>query len=90
MAMRRADVARVGTFDPKFRYYRNADIDHSFRVRDAGLRAVVDPSLPVRRHTHRLWESTKPERREELSHDNFHRLRRHWGERPDLLELRRG
>jgi GT2 family glycosyltransferase len=88
MALRRADVARVGMFDPKFRYYRNADIDHSFRVRDAGLRAVVDPSLPVTRHTHRLWESTASERREELSHDNFHRFRRHWGERPDLLQLR--
>ena len=88
MAMRRADIGRVGIFDPKFRYYRNADIDQSFRVRDAGLRAVVDPTLPVVRHEHRLWTATPLERREALSHDNFHRFRRHWGDRPDLLELR--
>jgi hypothetical protein len=89
MAMRRADIGRVGMFDPKFKYYRNADIDHSFRVRAAGLRAVVDPTLPVVRHEHRLWTATPSERRETLSHDNFHRFRRHWGDHPELLELRR-
>jgi GT2 family glycosyltransferase len=87
MAMRRADVARVGTFDTKFRFYRNADIDFSFRVRDAGLRTIVDPSLPVTRHEHRLWESTPAPQRDDLSHQNFHRFRRHWGERPDLFVL---
>jgi hypothetical protein len=87
MALRRADVARVGTFDPKFRFYRNADIDFSFRVRDAGLRTIVDPSLPVTRHDHRLWESTPQAQRDDLSHQNFHRFRRHWGERPELFVL---
>lgn len=76
MAMRRADLGRTGLFDPKFRFYRNADIDFSYQVRAAGLRTIVDPSLPLRRHTHRLWENT-PER-DELSHQNFHRFRRHW------------
>lgn len=90
MALRRADVGRIGMLDPKFRFYRNADIDHSFRVRDAGLRAVVDPTLPVIRHEHRMWQSTPEGERDTLSHDNFHRFRRHWGERPDLLDLSRG
>lgn len=83
MAMRRADIERVGTFDPKFRFYRNADIDHSFRIRDVGLRAVVDPTLPVIRHEHRLWESTPD--RDELSKKNFARFRRRWGDRDDLF-----
>lgn len=87
MAMRRADTARVGRFDPKFRFYRNADIDHSFRVRAAGLRTIVDTSLPVTRHVHRLWESTPQAERDDLSHQNFHRFRRHWGDRPELFVL---
>jgi cysteinyl-tRNA synthetase len=87
MALRRGDTGRIGMFDPKFRYYRNADIDHSFRVRAAGLRTIVDPSLSVTRHEHRLWESTPADERDDLSHANFHRFRRHWGDRPDLLEL---
>lgn len=83
MALRRRDVARVGLFDPKFRWYRNADIDFSFRVRDAGFRTIVDPSLPLTRHAHRLWESTDD--REELSRRNFFRFRDHWSERKDLF-----
>ncbi len=83
MAMRRSDVRRIGVFDPKFRFYRHADIDYSFRVRDAGLRTIVDVSLPLVRHTHRLWENTAD--RDELSRKNFFRLRDHWADRPDLL-----
>ncbi|MGH2759414.1 MAG: glycosyltransferase family 2 protein [Actinomycetota bacterium] len=85
MAFRRGDVPRVGLFDPKFKWYRNADIDHSFRVRDAGLRTVVDPDLPVRRHEHRLWEATPEAERDERSRKNFFRFRDHWGERKDLF-----
>ncbi|MGH7860553.1 MAG: glycosyltransferase family 2 protein, partial [Candidatus Binatia bacterium] len=55
MAMRRADLARTGLFDVKYKWYRNADIDFSFQVRDAGLRTIVDPALPFDRHEHRSW-----------------------------------
>lgn len=85
MAMRRADLVRIGTFHPKFRWYRNADLDFSFQVRAAGLRTIVDPSLPVTRHTHRLWESTPEDERDELSRKNFFRFRDHWAERRDLF-----
>lgn len=85
MGMRRADLQRVGLFHSKFKWYRNADLDFSFRVRDAGLRTIVDPSLPVTRHTHRLWESTPEDERDELSRKNFFRFRDHWAERSDLL-----
>lgn len=85
MAMRRADLAKTGLFDPKFKWYRNADIDFSFRVREAGLRTVVDPSLPLVRHAHRLWETTPNADREELSRKNFFRFRDHWGDRRELF-----
>jgi glycosyltransferase involved in cell wall biosynthesis len=76
MALRRADLGRIGLFDPKFRFYRNADLDYTYRVRAAGLRTIIDPTLPLVRHTHRLWENTPD--REELSRANFARFRRHW------------
>jgi GT2 family glycosyltransferase len=86
MAARRSTWRDAGLFDPKFRFYRNADIDQSFRVRAAGLRTVVDPSLAVVRHEHRLWASTPEAERDELSRKNFFRFRDHWAERTDLFE----
>ena len=38
MAFRREVLTDVGGFDEKFRWYRTADIDWSFRVKDAGPR----------------------------------------------------
>jgi cysteinyl-tRNA synthetase len=85
MAMRRSDLSKTGLFDPKFKWYRNADVDFSFTFRDAGYRTVVDPTLPLERHTHRLWETTPEGERDELSRNNFFRFRDHWGERKDLF-----
>ncbi len=85
MAMRRSDVPTIGMFDPKFKWYRNADLDFSFQVRDAGLRTIVDGSLPLERHAHRLWETTPEPEREELSRKNFFRFRDHWSDREDLF-----
>jgi cysteinyl-tRNA synthetase len=85
MAARRTDLHRIGLFDPKFKWYRNADLDFSFRVRDAGLATVVDPSLPVVRHTHRLWATTPEGERDEASRKNFLRFRDHWADRRDLF-----
>src|SRR5256712_11936555 len=41
MAFRRSDAEAVEGFDPKFRFYRIADIEFSFRLRDRGGRAVA-------------------------------------------------
>ncbi|MEX2395308.1 MAG: glycosyltransferase [Actinomycetota bacterium] len=77
IAMRRADLRRTGLFDPKFRFYRNADLDFSYQARaKTGLRTTVDPDLPLVRHEHRLWEHTPD--RDELSRKNFFRFRQHW------------
>jgi glycosyltransferase involved in cell wall biosynthesis len=85
MAARRGDVHHIGLFDPKFKWYRNADIDFTFRVRDAGLRTIVDASLPLERYEHRLWATTPDTERDEMSRKNFFRFRDHWGDRRDLF-----
>ncbi len=40
MAFRRDVIRDVGLFDERFRWYRTADIECSFRIKDAGLRAL--------------------------------------------------
>jgi len=85
LAIRREALRAVGGFDHRFRYYRNADLDLSFAVRDRGWRAVAVDGLPLLRHEHRGWTSLPEEERERLSRRNFYRFLDHWGRRPDLL-----
>ncbi len=85
MAFRRSDAQGVGGFDPKFRFYRIADIEFSFRLRDRGGRAVVVAGLPIQRGEHRLWEATSPAERDRLSKRNMYRFLDKWGSRSDLL-----
>ncbi|HKW71976.1 MAG TPA: glycosyltransferase [Candidatus Dormibacteraeota bacterium] len=85
MAFRRADALAAGGFDPRFRFYRMADVEFSFRLRDRGGRAIVVAGLPLIRHEHRLWESTEPAERERLSKRNTYRFLDRWRDREDLL-----
>jgi GT2 family glycosyltransferase len=86
LAFRRQDALDAGGFDRKFRFYRLADFDLSYRLRDLrGGRAVVLPDLPVTKHQHRLWEAVDEEERERLSRRNYYRLVEVWGKREDLL-----
>jgi cysteinyl-tRNA synthetase len=85
LAFRRSDALAVDGFDPKFRFYRIADIEFSFRLRDRGGRAVVVPDLPLTRHEHQLWESTEPAERDRLSKRNLYRFLDRWGKREDML-----
>lgn len=86
LAFRRAQAQEAGGFDPRFRFYRLADFDFCYRLRDRlGGRAVVVQGLPVTRHRHRLWEALDDEERERLSRRNFRRLLERWGARQDLV-----
>ena len=85
MAFRRAHALTVGGFDPKFRFYRIADIEFSFRLRDRGGSAVVVPNLPLVKHEHRLWEATEPAERDRLSRRNLYRFLDRWRDRTDLM-----
>ncbi len=84
MAFRREVLTLAGPFDERFRWYRTADIDWSFRVRDAGLRAVVVP-VPVTKHPHRMWFETQPAQRASWSKRNFYRFLDRWRDRWDLV-----
>jgi cysteinyl-tRNA synthetase len=85
MAFRREDAKRLGGFDEKFRFYRIADVEFSFRVRASGKKAVVVRGLRLEKHEHRLWEALGEDERERLSKKNFYRFLDRWGEREDLL-----
>jgi hypothetical protein len=83
MAFRRETLERVGGFDERFTWYRSADIEWSFRLRDAGLRVLAVP-VPVEVHEHRMWEAFGPDEREERSRRNFSRFLDRWRGRWDL------
>jgi glycosyltransferase involved in cell wall biosynthesis len=84
MAMRREVLLEVGLFDEKFKWYRTADIEYSFRVKEAGLKAVVVPVL-VTRHEHRMWFNTPPNERAKWSKRNYYRFLDRFRGRFDLL-----
>ena len=84
MAFRRDVIRDVGLFDERFKWYRTADIECSFRVRDAGLRAVTVPA-PVTKHEHRMYHSTPAAERDRLSKRNYYRFLERFRGRFDLL-----
>jgi hypothetical protein len=84
MAFRRETIADAGPFDEKFTWYRTADIDWSFRVKDAGYRCVV-VDVPVRKHEHRMWFETDPAVRAKWSKRNFYRFLDRFRDRWDLV-----
>ena len=83
MALRREMLATAGLFDEKFKWYRTADIEYSFRVKDTGARAVVVP-VPVTKHEHRMWFAATPQDRARLSKRNYYRFLDRWRDRWDL------
>lgn len=85
LAIRREALRAVGGFDRHYRFYRNADLDLSFAIRDAGWRAVRTEPLPLTRHEHRAHASLPAEERDRLSKRNFYRFLKRWGNRRDLL-----
>jgi cysteinyl-tRNA synthetase len=83
MAFGRELITRTGGFDEKFRWYRTADIEFSFRVKDLGLRTVV-VDVPVLRHEHRMWFETPPAERAKWSKRNYYRFLERFRGRFDL------
>ncbi|MDP9342608.1 MAG: glycosyltransferase [Actinomycetota bacterium] len=88
VAARREALVEAGGFDERFRFYRAADIELSFRVKDRGLRCVVVP-VPLARHEHRMWANTPAEERDRLSERNFNRFLDRWRGRLDLCVAHR-
>ncbi|CAN5717979.1 hypothetical protein BH18ACT17_BH18ACT17_04120 [soil metagenome] len=84
IAMRRDLLVDSLAFDERFRWYRTADIELSFRVKARGLRTEVVP-LPVVKHEHRMWFETGPGERAKWSKRNFYRFLDRWRDRWDLV-----
>jgi cysteinyl-tRNA synthetase len=84
MAFRREVLLDAGPFDEKFKWYRTADIEWSFRVKDTGLRAVV-VEVPVAKYEHRMWFETAPAERAKWSKRNYYRFLERFRGRFDLL-----
>ncbi len=78
LAYPRTLLKQTGWLDEKFRFYRNLDIDFSFRIRKAGYALAEIPHLPVRIHAHRLWESLPDGERQRRSKKNFDRFYKEW------------
>jgi GT2 family glycosyltransferase len=86
LGVRRRQALEVGGFDRRFRFYRLADFELCFRLRDRyGGRAVVVPEVPVVRREHRLWDQLEEEERDRLSRRNYYRFMDRWGKRDDLM-----
>lgn len=84
MALRRETLVEAGFFDEKFRWYRTADIEFSFRVKDLDRRATI-VNVPVTKHEHRMWFETRPEDSARWSKRNFYRFLDRFRDRWDLL-----
>jgi len=84
MAIRRRTLLEAGLFDEKFRWYRTADIEYSFRIKDLGGRATV-VDVPVTKHEHRMYFETPPQQRASWSKKNFYRFLDRFRDRWDLL-----
>jgi hypothetical protein len=91
-AMRRSSALAAGGPHPKARFYRNADIEFSFALREAagpGARLVVPPGeLPVRQDRHRGYHDSDPDFRDKESARTYNRFLQKYRGRTDLLAPR--
>lgn len=83
-AVRRSAAAQV-PLPPKARFYRNADMEWSFLLRDAGGRLVVPQGdLPVRQDRHRGYHDSDPAYRDKESKKTYDRFLQRFRGRDDL------
>lgn len=85
LAVRRAAALQV-PLPAKARFYRNADLEWSLLLRDAGAGRLVvpDAELPVRQDRHRGYHDTDPEVRDRESKRTYDRLLQRFRGREDL------
>ncbi|MBC7373842.1 MAG: glycosyltransferase, partial [Frankiales bacterium] len=83
-AVRRSAAAAVA-LPPKARFYRNADMEWSFLLREAGGRLVVPAGdLPVRQDRHRGYHDTPTDYRDKESKKTYDRFLQRFRGREEL------
>ena len=82
LAVRREAALQV-PLPPKARFYRNADMEWSFLLRDAGRRLVA-LDLPVRQDRHRGYHDSDPAVRDRESKKTYDRFLQRFRGREDL------
>ena len=90
-AMRRSTALTAGGPHPKARFYRNADLEFSFALKEAapGSRLVVPAGeLPVDQARHHGYHDTDPDFRDKESAKTFNRFLQRFRGRTDLLAQR--
>ena len=83
VAVRRA-VALSVPLPAKARFYRNADMEWSFLLRDAGAGRLVAVDLPVRQDRHRGYHDSDPVMRDRESRKTYDRFLSRFRGREDL------
>jgi hypothetical protein len=83
MAVRR-DAALATPPHPKARFYRNADMEWSFALREAGGRVVMTDPLPATKHRHRGYHDTEAAYRDKESKRTYDRFLQRFRGRDDL------
>lgn len=89
----RRSAALAAPPHPKARFYRNADMEWSLALREAGGRlvAVTGPGggdLPVHQERHRGYHDSEPEYRDRESKRTYDRLLQRFRGRPEVLRPR--
>jgi len=89
IAFRRRALEEAEGYSPKARFYRNADIEVSLRLRARGWRlAALDDELPVAQGRHRGYHDIDPEYRERESRRTYDRILTSYRGHDDLLAPR--
>jgi len=88
MAFNRAAMIEVGGFNPRALYYRNADIEYSLKIRQAGGR-LLQMELPLTQDRHHGYHDVDPEYRDLQSKKNYDRILDKYRGKSAILSPRR-
>ena len=88
MAFNRAAIIEVGGFNPRALYYRNADMEFSLKIRQAGGK-LLQMELPLIQERHHGYHDVDPEYREVQSKKNYDRILDKYRGKSAILSPRR-
>jgi GT2 family glycosyltransferase len=83
LAVRRSAALQV-PLPAKARFYRNADMEWSFLLREAGVGRLVAVDVPVRQDRHRGYHDSDPAYRDKESRKTYDRFLQRFRGREDL------